>query len=138
MNHLQATTEFFARIERERAGTLISVDEALSKGLRMQVPEFTKTLGIKVATYKKRTADKATLTGSYGYAITDIEGILPKARELLPDDLRDFDVAKWFAEWIKLPQPSFGVREPAQLLDTPTGRRLVDRVVDAMGGGAFL
>lgn len=127
-----------ALIERQRIGTPVIDAEALRKSLRMQVPEFTRALGIKVATYKKKTADKATLTGSYGYAITDVEGILSKARELLPADRLDFDVAKWFAEWIKLPQPSLRGMKPEELLDTPAGRAMVLRVVGAMGSGAYL
>ena len=127
-----------ALIERQRQGTPAKDAESLRKSLGMQVPEFTKVLGIKVATYKKKAADKSTLTGSYGYAVTDVEAILAKARELLPKREKNFDVAKWFAEWIKLPQPSLGGLKPAELLDTPAGRALVLRVVGAMGSGVYL
>lgn len=120
----------FARIERERAGTPVRQAESLRKRMHMQVPEFSRILGIKHATYKKKAAEGAALTGSYGYAVSDVERILDKACRLLPDDNNSFDVGKWFAEWIKQPQPSLGGMKPEQLLDTPTGRGMVARVVD--------
>lgn len=129
--------DVFARIERERTGLPARQAESLRKKMHMQVSEFSRILGIKHATYKKKAAEGAALTGSYGYAVSDVERILDKACRLLPDDNKSFDVGKWFAEWIKQPQPSLGGMKPEQLLDTPTGRGMVARVIGAMGSGAY-
>ena len=126
------------RVEREREGTPMKAAESLRKSMRMQMPAFSRILGIKLATYKKKVAEGAALTGHYGYAVSEVERIVDQARDLLPADKQDFDVAKWFAEWITQPQPSLGGMKPEQLLDTPTGRKMVARVVGAMGSGAYL
>lgn len=130
--------DLFARIERERDGTPAKVAESLRTSMRMQKSEFSRMLGIKLAAYKKAAANDAALTGSYGYAVTDLERILDKARDLLTKERKDFDIATWFAEWIHQAQPSLGGMKPEQLLDTPTGRHMVSRILGAMGSGAYL
>lgn len=112
--------------------------ERLRASMHMEVSEFSGALGIKLATYKKKRADGTRLKGSYGYAVSDLEGILETARSVLPADKQDFNVARWFAAWIKQPQPALGGEPPEKFLDTPTGRVLVQRLVGAMGSGAYL
>lgn len=68
----------------------------------------------------------------------DVDSILAVARDHLPADKQDFDVEKWFAEWVKVPPPALGGRRPKDLLDTPIGRRAVKCVVGAMGSGAYV
>ncbi|MGH8118607.1 MAG: antitoxin Xre/MbcA/ParS toxin-binding domain-containing protein [Rhodanobacteraceae bacterium] len=127
-----------ARIALERSGTPVERAEAIRHELGMEVSEFSDVLGIKLATYKRKKAERGALKGSYGYAVSDVEDILTSVRDLLPDDKRDFDVARWFAGWIKVPQPALGGHRPEELLDTPTGRQMVRRVVGAMASGAYL
>ncbi|HEU0276232.1 MAG TPA: antitoxin Xre/MbcA/ParS toxin-binding domain-containing protein [Rhodanobacteraceae bacterium] len=127
-----------ARIALERSGMPIGCAEAVRRKLGMEVSEFSGVLGIKLATYKRKKLNRSALKGSYGYAVSDVEDILAFVRDLLPDDKRDFDVARWFAGWIKVPQPALGGHRPEELLDTPTGRRVVRRVVGAMASGAYL
>lgn len=127
-----------ARIALERSGTPMERAEAVRRKLGMEVSEFSDVLGIKLATYKRKRLNRSALKGSYGYAVSDVEDILASVRDLLPDDKRDFDVARWFAGWIKVPQPALGGQRPEDLLDTPTGRRVVRRIVGAMASGAYL
>lgn len=127
-----------ARIERERTGMPVKLAEDLRKQMGLSVPEFSQTLGIKLATYKKRVANKEPLTGRYGDAVADLGETLAVAQSLLTPEHDNFDVPRWFAEWITVPQPSLGGRKPSSILDTPTGRALVKRVVGAMGTGSYL
>ena len=68
--------------------------------------------------------------------------LLAKAQELAAQsthpDAASFDAARWLGEWIRKPQPALGGRRPEELLDTPTGRAAVMRVLGAMESGAFL
>lgn len=85
----------FARIERERTGMPVRQAESSRKWMHMPASEFSRILVIKHATYKKKAAEGAVLTGSYGYAVSVVEHILDKARSLLPEDRKDLDIEKW-------------------------------------------
>lgn len=75
---------------------------------------------------------------TYGYAVSGLDAILAKARALLQAERQDLDVERWLGGWIKEPQPSLGGLKPEELLDRPTGRELVKRVVGATGSGVYL
>ncbi|MGH8190160.1 MAG: antitoxin Xre-like helix-turn-helix domain-containing protein [Rhodanobacteraceae bacterium] len=127
-----------ARIERERAGMPAKTAETLRKNMGVSVSQFSRLLGIAEATFKKKVADGEPLTGRYGDAVADLGEILATVRGVLSPEQQDFDVSRWFAEWILIPQPSLDGRNPADILDTPTGRQLVKRLVGAFGSGAYL
>lgn len=127
-----------ARIERERDGVPARIADALRHRMGMPASEFSRLLGIAQATFKKKVADDEPLTGRYGDAVADLGEILATASGVLPPEQKDFDVPRWFTDWIDIPQPSLGGRKPADILDTPTGRALVKRLVGAFGSGAYL
>lgn len=134
----EAMIDPIARIDRERKGMPVNMAEALRKHMGLSTGELSRIFGIKPATYKKKVADKEPLAGRYGDAVADLGETLAIGRNLLPTDRADFNIPRWFAEWITIPQPSLGGRKPEDILDTPTGRALVKRVVGAMGSGAYL
>jgi uncharacterized protein (DUF2384 family) len=134
----EAMLDPIARIHRERKGMPVSMAEALRKQMGLSAGEFSRIFGIKPATYKKKVADKEPLAGRYGDAVADLGETLVIVLNLLPADRDDFNIPRWFAEWITIPQPSLGGRKPADIMDTPTGRALVKQVVGAMGSGAYL
>jgi uncharacterized protein (DUF2384 family) len=129
----------FERVRIEREGVPAKKVEYLRKGMGLQIDPFSKVLGIKLSTYKKKVSDQDTFKGSYGYAVSDLDEILSLIGDLVPDDKKEsFDPMRWFAQWMTKPQASLGGLPPQDLLDTPTGRHLVKRVIGAIGSGSYL
>ena len=133
-----AMTDPMVRIDRERRGMPFNIAEALRKQMGLSVGEFSRIFGINPATYRKKVADKKPLSGRDGDAIADLGEMLAVVRDFLPAERTDFNIPRWFTRWIGVPQPSLGGRKPEEILDTPTGRRLVKRLVGALGSGAYL
>ena len=62
-------------------------------------------------------------------AMVQVEGETPETQH--------FDAAKWVGEWIQRPQPALGGVTPAELMDTPSGRDAVMRLLGAIQSGAY-
>jgi len=67
--------------------------------------------------------------------INRVEDMLAAERD--NEQARGFDVEKWVGEWIQRPQPALGGLAPADVMDTPTGRASVMRVLGAIQSGAY-
>lgn len=74
----------------------------------------------------------------YKGSASDLEAMIATAKEELPPAQRDFDVRTWFLKWIETPQPCLGGQAPEQLLGTPDGRRVLQRLIGALAGGAYM
>jgi len=132
------TGNFLSQVERERYGVSITEAEALRRAMGFSVECYASILGIRSATYQRHRTRRGRINGAPGYAIGDLESMLHKLNGLVSADVDDFDSARWFADWIGHPQAALGGLTPAALLDTPAGRQLVDRLLGAMGSGAYL
>ena len=68
--------------------------------------------------------------------------LLDKARGIVErstsEGAKDFDTARWLAEWVERPQPALQGRRPSELLKTPAGADAVARVVGAIESGVYL
>lgn len=124
---------FLLQVERERHGVTTTEAEALRRALALSVDRYAPLLGMKPSAYKRYRARRTKIKGAPGYAIGDLESMLCKIDGLVSTDVDDFNAARWFSEWIELPQPALGGLTPAVLLDTPAGRQLVARLLGAMG-----
>ena len=126
------------RIERERRGIPAAEAEKLRCAMGLSAQAFAHALGIKPTTYRARTAKQSLFVREHSYAIGDLEDLIEKADKLLPSSMKGFDTPRWFASWMEQPQPALGNLSSADLLDTPTGRNLVARLIGAIGSGVYL
>lgn len=126
------------RIERERRGIPAAEAEKLRHAMGLSANAFARTLGIKPTTYRARIAKQGLFVKEQSYAIGELEDLIAKANKVLSPDTEGFDTPRWFAKWMEQPQPALGDLTPAELLDTPTGRNLVIRLIGAMGSGVYL
>jgi uncharacterized protein (DUF2384 family) len=134
------TAELDDRISIERHGVPYYVLVKLGQGLGTSGTDLQRLFKIPSATFKKKIASKERFGGTVGQAVVETIDLINKVESLLDPsspEARDFDPAKWVGEWIKKPQPSLGGRTPAELMDTPTGREQVHRVLGAIASGAY-
>lgn len=86
--------------------------------------------------------EKSLFAGTPGQSVVGLMELINKVEDMLAAErdnaeAADFDVGKWVGAWIERPQPALGGLAPAELMDTPTGRESVMRVLGAIQSGAY-
>lgn len=110
---------------------------------RMSIPavRMYSILGVPKATAEKKIAGREVISGVGGRAALGLARLLAMAEEIVANskaaEAKDFDTAKWLGQWIERPQSALGGRKPADLISTPTGLSMVERVLGAIESGAY-
>lgn len=128
------------RIELERQGVTLSFLRRLAVRLGISAARLFEILELP-RTITARRHGEARVVGSAGHAALALVDLLVRAREIAEsstsDEAADFDVAKRLGRWVELPQPALSGRRPAELICTPTGARVVSRLLGALEGAAY-
>jgi uncharacterized protein (DUF2384 family) len=81
------------------------------------------------------------ITESNSRAPIGMSNLLVQAREIVANstgaEAQDFDSAAWLGRWIETAPPALGGREPADLIDTPTGAEMVAKLLGSIESGAY-
>lgn len=130
------------RVRIERDGVPYAVVKNLIDEIGVSSSDFRIYVGIPKATFTKKMKEKALFSGTSGQSVVGLMDLINKVDDMLAaendnDAARSFDVEKWVGDWIQRPQPALGGLAPAELMDTPTGRASVMRVLGAIQSGAY-
>ena len=139
---LLRTAPLADRVKIERDGVPYAVVKNLIDEIGVSSSDFRVYVGIPKATFTKKMKDKTLFAGTSGQSVVALMDLINKVDDMLAaekdnEDARNFDVEKWVGEWIQRPQPALGGLAPAELMDTPTGRASVMRVLGAIQSGAY-
>lgn len=142
-----------AFVERIAGATPMELVDAEMKGVDgMFVKDLTKRMGIPAvrmyailgvpkATAEKKLAGREVIAGVGGRAALGLARLLAMAEQIVANstapEAEGFDTAKWLGQWIERPQPALGGRKPGDLIATPTGLAMVERVLGAIESGAY-
>jgi uncharacterized protein (DUF2384 family) len=131
-----------ARVKLERFGVPAGIVKGLIKEIGVGTVEFQRFVGIPKATFTKKMKGKSLFAGTSGQSVVGLMDLINAVEDMLAaekdnPEAKDFDVAKWVGEWIERPQPALGGLAPAELMDTPSGRESVMKVLGAIQSGAF-
>lgn len=131
------------RVRIERLGVPSVVVKNLIESTGLTSSDFQVYFRIPKATFTKKMKEKANISGDPGHSALFIMDLINQVDDMLaaePDNdaTRNFDSERWVGEWIQRPQRALGGLAPAELLDTPTGRASVMRVLGAIQSGAYL
>jgi uncharacterized protein (DUF2384 family) len=132
---------FELRVRAEREGVPSEMVVTVMKEMGSTAGEFQRIVGVPKSTFAKKISEKSAFAGAAGQAVLGLAELVNLAEDLVDPKGRDaagFDAGRWVGEWIQRPQPALGGRKPADLMDTPTGRESVKRVLGALGSGAYL
>ena len=125
----------------ERMGVHGQLLKDLSKRMDLPANRLFSIVGIPKATAEKKVAARQLVSGSGGQATLGIIKLLGIAREIVnnstADEAEGFDSAKWLGQWLERPQRALGGEKPADLLDTPTGIDVVERLLGSIASGAY-
>lgn len=139
---LLRTAPLSERVRIEREGVPYQVVKGLIDEIGLSSSDFQSFVRIPKATYTKKMKDKALFAGTTGQSVVGLMELINKVEDILAAEqdnaeARNFDVEKWVGSWIQRPQPALGGLAPAELMDTPTGRSSVMRVLGAIQSGAY-
>lgn len=139
---LLRTAPLTDRVEIERHGVPWQVVQDLIDQIGVSSTDFQRYVRIPKATFTKKMKDKALFAGTPGQSVVGLLELINRVEDMLaaePDnaEAQGFDVEAWVGRWIRRPQPALGGLAPAELLDTPSGRESVMRVLGAIQSGAY-
>ncbi|MDZ4348063.1 MAG: antitoxin Xre/MbcA/ParS toxin-binding domain-containing protein [Xanthomonadaceae bacterium] len=136
------TAPLTQRVEIERHGVPYQVVQGLIDEIGISNSDFQRYVRIPKATFVKKMKDKALFAGTTGQSVLGLMELINKVEAMLAvehdnPEARHFDVEKWVGSWIQRPQPALGGLTPAELMDTPSGRESVMKVLGAIQSGAY-
>jgi uncharacterized protein (DUF2384 family) len=126
----------------ERRGLPSVVVKGMIVDIGLSDADFQRTVRIPKASYAKKMKQGALFDGAVGHSAINIIELINKVEEMVRADMdnadaKHFDAGKWVGEWIRMPQPGLGGSTPAELLDTPSGRESVMRLLGSIQSGAY-
>jgi putative toxin-antitoxin system antitoxin component (TIGR02293 family) len=137
--HWSTPTE---RIESERRGVSGTMVKVIARSMGIASQRMYEVIGVPKATAEKKAAADEPITGAAGQAAIGMMRLLGIAKDIVENstanEAEDFDVAKWLGRWIEIAQPALGGLKPADVLDTPTGLAMVEKLLGALESGAYL
>ena len=97
-------------------------------------------IGVSQTTFRRKEEANEPLPDVAGHRVMGFLRVAATLRRLLeesgdPEQLKDFDLDAWLAQWMREPLPDLGGKTPAEMLRNPEGQRAVEQVLERMRGG---
>ena len=128
-------------VELERHGVEGVLLKELARKMGITSIRLFAILGLPKATADKKAAAGERVVGSAGQAAIAVIKLNAKAQAIVANstapEAEGFDASLWLGRWIEVDQPALGGRKAADLLDTPTGQKVVSRLLGALESGAY-
>lgn len=130
------------RMRLEREGVPYAIVRALISEMDVSTTHFQRMVGMPKATFTKKMKEQSMFAGTQGHTVIGILELINRVEDMIAPESKSaetqkFDVEKWVGDWVSKPQPALGGMTPADLLDTPSGRESVMRVVGSLQSGAY-
>jgi putative toxin-antitoxin system antitoxin component (TIGR02293 family) len=97
-------------------------------------------IGVSQTTFRRKEEANEPLPDVAGHRVMGFLRVAATLRRLLeesgdPEQLKDFDLEGWVAQWMREQLPELGGKTPAEMLRNPEGQRAVEQVLERMRGG---
>jgi putative toxin-antitoxin system antitoxin component (TIGR02293 family) len=97
-------------------------------------------IGVSPTTFRRKEESNEPLPDVAGHRVMGFLRVVATLRRLLeesgdPEQLKDFDLEGWVAQWMREPLPELAGKTPAEMLRNPEGQRVVEQVLERMRGG---
>jgi putative toxin-antitoxin system antitoxin component (TIGR02293 family) len=97
-------------------------------------------IGVSQTTFRRKEEANEPLPDVAGHRVMGFLRVAATLRRLLdesgdPEQLKDFDLDAWVAQWMREPLPELGGKTPAEMLRNPEGQRAIEQVLERMRGG---
>lgn len=143
---------FQTLVERVNASTATTLHEAIESGVPTSMvaviagatgesaASVMDLIGVSLTTFRRKEEAKEPLPDVAGHRVMALLRVVATLRRLLAESgdapqLRDFDLERWVAGWLRQGLPELGGKTPAEMLRNPEGQRAVEQVLERMRGG---
>jgi putative toxin-antitoxin system antitoxin component (TIGR02293 family) len=97
-------------------------------------------IGVSQTTFRRKEEANEPLPDVAGHRVMAFLRVAATLRRLLeesgdPEQLKNFDLDAWLAQWMREPLPELDGKTPAEMLRNPEGQRAVEQVLERMRGG---
>ena len=97
-------------------------------------------IGVSETTFRRKEEAGEPLPEAAGHRVMGLLRVVATLRKLLEqsgdaEQLKNFDLEGWVAQWMREALPELGGKTPAEMLRNPEGQRAVEQVVERMRGG---
>lgn len=97
-------------------------------------------IGVSPTTFRRKEEANEPLPDVAGHRVMGFLRVAATLRRLLeesgdPEQLKDFDLEGWVAQWMRERLAELGGKTPAEMLRNPEGQRAVEQVLERMRGG---
>ena len=133
--------EFERRVRLEREGVPASAVVILIGNMDLAATELFQIFPMPQERLARKVMRHETVSGVLGQSIVYLMDLINKVEDVVDSTAagaEDFDAEAWVGRWIKTPQPALAGKKPIELMDTPSGRESVTRVLGAISSGAYL
>lgn len=122
------------------AGVPTHVVKMIAGATGESVTAIMNLVGVSQSTFLRKEVAKEPLPDVAGHRIMGYLRVVATLRRLLdesgdPEQMKDFDLEGWVAQWMHEELPDLGGKTPAQMLRNPEGLRAVEQVLERMRGG---
>ena len=104
------------------------------------VTDVMDLIGVSQTTFRRKEETNKPLPDVAGHRVMGFLRVAATLRRLLEESgdteqLKDFDLESWVAQWMREQLPELGGKTPAEMLRNPEGQRVVEQVLERMRGG---
>lgn len=122
------------------AGVPTHVVKMIAGATGESVTAIMNLVGVSQSTFLRKEVAKEPLPDVAGHRIMGYLRVVATLRRLLdesgdPEQMKDFDLEGWVAQWMHEELPDLGGKTPAGMLRNPEGLRAVEQVLERMRGG---
>lgn len=130
------------RIKIIREGVGATETKAFAVDLGIPQDRFFRMFGIAQATVTRRASRRQPMSPEESEKIVGMAKLVGQVQTILDESgdrelMKDFDAAKWLANWMEDPLPALGGKRPAEYMDTIEGQEMVSRLLMMMQTGAY-
>lgn len=129
------------QISAERQGVEASLVKAMARELGLPAVRFFEMIGVPRATAEKRAAAGGFVDGIAGQAALGVASLMRQVNEMAEastaPEAKTFDATRWLGQWLETPSPALRGMRPGDMLDTPTGRKLVHNLLGSAVSGSY-
>ena len=130
-------TTLFDAVEAGVPAWMVDVIASATGESAAQVMEL---IGVSPSTFRRKEELNERLPEAAGHRVMGFLRVAATLHRLLhesgdQEQLRNFDVDGWLAQWMRVELPELDGKTPAQMLRNPEGQRAVEQVLERMRGG---
>jgi putative toxin-antitoxin system antitoxin component (TIGR02293 family) len=130
------------RIDLIRSGVNAADFKAFVGRLDIQQEKIFYMLDIATATVNRKASRNEALSREDSEKVLGMAKLIGQVETMLeasgdPEQMQNFNAARWLTRWMEEPIPALGGASPSQYMDTIEGQEMISKLLAQMQTGAY-